>query len=196
MQNLINSEGPMIIGPDMMMCGPSVAKTNPTSMRDKIKMDNPGKKILTPRGGQVVNTTTHTHGGSNSSKIQAQIQRHQHHDIDAYSSEQVSARGGNTTGASSIKHHESISGVSIGHPSMMGKRAVISTNLSEIDKKHLGMTMPSKKYGGATKNSAGRGSGGPNSVDLLSGPSSSVTLMKSKSIHGQKVSEVTVLANH
>ena len=69
-QNLINSEGPMIIGPDVMLCGTSIAKTNPASMRDKIKMDNPGKKLLTPRGGQIISTSAHTAGAShNSSKI-------------------------------------------------------------------------------------------------------------------------------
>lgn len=75
MQNMINSEGPMIMGPpdfvhhstqNMVM----VAKTNPTSMRDKFKMENPGKKILTPRGGGqhaggggVVSSNTSTKGG-------------------------------------------------------------------------------------------------------------------------------------
>ena len=43
----------MIMGPaDFMHSTQSlVAKTNPTSMRDKFKMENPGKKLLTPRGG-------------------------------------------------------------------------------------------------------------------------------------------------
>lgn len=54
MQNMINSDGPMILGPPDFMQHSSqnlVPKTNPTSMRDKFKMERPGKKILTPRGG-------------------------------------------------------------------------------------------------------------------------------------------------
>jgi hypothetical protein len=61
----------MIATPDLHLGGSSVAKTNPTSMRDKIKMDNPGKKILTPRGGQKLSSTAHISGMySNASKAQ------------------------------------------------------------------------------------------------------------------------------
>lgn len=68
----------------------------------------------------------------------------------------------------------------------------MTTNLSDIDKKHLGMqsstthmSSTGKKHIGGTaissKNSAGRGTGG--SIDLLSGVTS-LSLIKSKSIHG------------
>jgi hypothetical protein len=53
-------------------------------MRDKIKMDNPGKKILTPRGGQKLSLSVHNSGmHTNANKLQQKL----HQDIDAYSSE-------------------------------------------------------------------------------------------------------------
>ena len=88
----------------------------------------------------------------------------------------------------------------------------MTTTLSEIDKKHMGLPSSggnstnnhgnaltsSKKHNiagqaatcnSSSKNSAGRGAGG--SIDLLSGVTS-LSQIKSKSIHGQKISEVTV----
>jgi len=61
-QNLINAEGSIIVGPELQLGGTMVAKTNPTSMRDKIKMENPGKKILTPRDGQKLSSSSHNSG--------------------------------------------------------------------------------------------------------------------------------------
>ena len=66
---IINAGGPMIVGPDLLIGGASVARTNPTSMRDKIKIDNPGAKILTPRTVQIQNTTTLTAGGENTGSL-------------------------------------------------------------------------------------------------------------------------------
>lgn len=51
-----------------------IARTNPTSMRDKIKVDNPGKKILTPRSGQKQSQSAHTSNmNTNSTKTQQQL---------------------------------------------------------------------------------------------------------------------------
>lgn len=71
------------------------------------------------------------------------MQRQNFHEIDAYSSEQISGRGAGTTGTLSIKHHESISGLSGSAVTTKGKagkrQGVMTTTLSEIDKKHMGM---------------------------------------------------------
>ena len=74
---------------------------------------------------------------------------------------------------------------------MGGKRHLaLTSTLSEIDKNPLGMNLSSKKSTGGSKNSAGRGHSGQ--IELGGAPPQ---ILKSKSIHGSKVSEVTVQAN-
>ena len=166
---MIASEGPLIVRPD-------AAKTNPTSMRDnKLKVDNPaGKKILTPRGGHVTSTSAHTAGANSASK-----------NLNTALHKQLQS-----------KHYESISS-GVGAKSGGNRQMITTATLSEIDKKHLGMQPSSTKKmltGSGSKVSGGRGTGG-GSIDLQTGATSMTTLVKSKSIHGQKVSEVTVQSN-
>lgn len=116
-------------------------------------------------------------------------------DIDAYSSEKVSKKGSSGGAApNSLKHHESISTVSSATATKSkGKKNL--TSLSEIEKQHLGITsVASKKNFSGQKHSGGRGTSG--SIDFHTGTISSSNLIKTRSILGQKVSEVTVQANH
>lgn len=57
------------------------------------------------------------------------------------------------------------------------------TSLTDIEKKHLGMTsVLSKKNFSGSKNCAGRGTSG--SIDLQGGGIASMNVLKTKSIHG------------
>ncbi len=103
---------------------------------------------------------------------------------------------GGGTGPNSIKHQESISAASgsVIAAKNKGKKYMLTSTFSEIEKNNLGIaTTVSKIINAGSKNTAVHGVGG--SIDLQ-GSTAPMTLMKSKSIHGAKVSEVTVQANH
>lgn len=96
---------------------------------------------------------------------------------------------GGGTGPSSIKHAESISVASgsVLATKGKGKKYTMTSTVSEIEKRNIGIART------VSKNTAESGLGG--SIDLEE-RTPSMTVMKYKSIHGAKVSEVTVQANN